>query len=85
MPDLPLRQRNPLIMAAGYAPIYRDEPLEDAAMQDVQRAVSRLVCQHESFPALGLDRYWSETTRRRPSSAVWWIWTLGPSHGTFGA
>ena len=67
--DVPLRERNTLIVAAGYAPIYRDEPLDDALMQQVGRAVKRLLRQHEPFPALVLDRYWNvlETNAAAPA------------------
>lgn len=57
--DVPLRERNTLIVAAGYAPMYRDEPLDDAMAQQVGRAVKRLLRQHEPFPAVVLDRYWN--------------------------
>ena len=67
--DVPLRERNTLIVAAGYAPLYRDEPLDDALMQQVGRAVKRLLRQHEPFPALVLDRYWNvlETNAAAPA------------------
>ncbi len=67
--DVPLRERNALIVAAGYAPLYRDEPLDDLAMQQVARAVKRLLRQHEPFPALVLDRYWNvmETNAAAPA------------------
>jgi transcriptional regulator with XRE-family HTH domain len=56
---VPLRERNVLMLAAGYAPFYRDEPLDAASMQSVGRAVKRMLRQQEPFPAIVMDRYWN--------------------------
>jgi transcriptional regulator with XRE-family HTH domain len=56
---IPLRERNAIMLAAGYAPLYRDEPLDGPAMRQIGRAVSRLLRQHEPFPAMAMDRYWN--------------------------
>jgi transcriptional regulator with XRE-family HTH domain len=55
---IPLRERNAIMLAAGYAPLYLDEPLDGPAMRQIGRAVSRLLRQHEPFPAMAMDRYW---------------------------
>ena len=57
--QVPLRERNMILVAAGYAPVYRDEPLDAAAMQGVRRAVDRMLRQHEPYPALAMDRHWN--------------------------
>ncbi|MBE7211469.1 MAG: transcriptional regulator, partial [Gluconacetobacter diazotrophicus] len=57
--DVPLRERNALLLAAGYAPAYGEEPLDAAAMGAVAGALRRMLRQHEPFPALVLDRYWN--------------------------
>jgi transcriptional regulator with XRE-family HTH domain len=56
---IPLRERNAIMLAAGYAPLYRDEPLDGPAMRQIGRAVSRMLRQHEPFPAMAMDRYWN--------------------------
>ncbi len=57
--DLPLRDRNTLLVAAGFAPVYRISPLEDPAMVHVHHAITRLLAIHEPHPALLLDRSWN--------------------------
>ena len=56
---IPLRERNAIMLAAGYAPIYREEPLKGPSMRHIGRAVSRMLRHHEPFPALVMDRYWN--------------------------
>ena len=55
---VPLRDRNDVLLAAGYAPVYREEALDGPAMTVVLRAVDRILTQQEPHPALVLDRYW---------------------------
>lgn len=57
--DVPFRDRNALLLAAGYAPMYPDAGWDDAQMRRVTEAVKRLLRQHEPFPALVMDRYWN--------------------------
>jgi transcriptional regulator with XRE-family HTH domain len=57
--DVPLRDRNALLLAAGYAPAYSEAPLDAAELRGVMRAVERMLRQHEPFPALLLDRHWN--------------------------
>src|SRR5215510_9849131 len=57
--DVPLRERNGLLLAAGYAPAFRERPLSDPALQAAREAVDRLLAAHEPFPALAVDRHWS--------------------------
>jgi transcriptional regulator with XRE-family HTH domain len=57
--DMPLRDRNALLTAAGYAPMYRETPLEAPAMAQVRRALDFILRQQEPYPALVLDRYWN--------------------------
>jgi len=67
--QIPLRERNAIFLAAGYAPVYRDEPLDAPSMQSINRAVSRMLQQHEPFPAIVMDRYWNviDTNRSAPA------------------
>ncbi|HET8728220.1 MAG TPA: helix-turn-helix transcriptional regulator [Alphaproteobacteria bacterium] len=56
--DVPLRERNRLLLAAGYAPMYGERGLEDPALAPARETVERLLAAHEPFPALALDRSW---------------------------
>jgi transcriptional regulator with XRE-family HTH domain len=57
--DVPLRERNTLLLAAGYAPIYSDGAWDSKEMQTVTNALGRILLQHEPFPAMVMDRYWN--------------------------
>jgi transcriptional regulator with XRE-family HTH domain len=57
--DVPLRERNALLLAAGYAPIYSEAPWNAQEMHGVVRALERVVRQHEPFPAIVMDRHWN--------------------------
>jgi transcriptional regulator with XRE-family HTH domain len=57
--DVPLRDRNDLLTAAGYAPIYRATGLETPAMAQARRALDFILRQQEPYPALVLDRHWN--------------------------
>jgi transcriptional regulator with XRE-family HTH domain len=56
--DVPLRERNPLLLAAGYAPTYQATDFEAPEMQSVRAAVERLLAAHEPYPAILVDRRW---------------------------
>lgn len=57
--DVPLRERNTLLQAAGYAAMYSESPLEASEMQSLRKALERMLHQHAPFPALVMDRYWN--------------------------
>jgi transcriptional regulator with XRE-family HTH domain len=57
--DVPLRERNALLVAAGYAPIYSDCALDAPEMDSIAKALKRVLRQHEPFPAVVMDRYWN--------------------------
>src|ERR1700733_1656402 len=57
--DIPLRERNVLLLASGYAPLYSEYEWDTPEMAAVTQAVDRLLLQHEPHPALVLDRYWN--------------------------
>ena len=57
--DIPLRDRNTLLLAAGYAPVFPDGPWDSIEMKSVTDALKRILRQHEPFPALVMDRYWN--------------------------
>jgi len=57
--EIPLRERNGLLVAAGYAPVYPERPLADPALAAARRAVDLVLSAHEPFPALAVDRHWT--------------------------
>ena len=56
--DLPLRERNRLLLAAGYAPRYAERDFEAESMAPVRQALRRLLDAHHPYPAVVLDRHW---------------------------
>jgi transcriptional regulator with XRE-family HTH domain len=56
--DVPLRERNELLVAAGFAPVYGSTPLEAPEMAPVRAALDLVLGHHEPFPALVVDRHW---------------------------
>lgn len=57
--DVPLRERNVLLAAAGFAPVFPQRGLDDPALGPVMAAVRTLLAAHEPFPALAVDRHWT--------------------------
>jgi transcriptional regulator with XRE-family HTH domain len=57
--DVPLRERNVLLIAAGYAPAFPERPLADPALQAARKAVDLVLAGHEPYPALAIDRHWT--------------------------
>ena len=57
--NIPLRERNVLLLASGFAPQYSEQSMDAEQMAIVTRAIDRMLRQHEPHPALVLDRYWN--------------------------
>jgi transcriptional regulator with XRE-family HTH domain len=57
--DVPLRERNGLLLAAGYAPVYRERRLDDPDMATVRSSLERILAGQEPFPAIVVDRRWN--------------------------
>ena len=57
--NIPLRERNALLLASGFAPHYGEQTLDAGQMAVVTRAIDRMLQQHEPHPALVLDRHWN--------------------------
>ena len=55
--EIPLRERNMLLLAAGYAPAYGERPLDGDELAPVRDALERFLAAHEPYPALVLDRH----------------------------
>lgn len=59
MLDVPLRERNALLLAAGYAPVYREGRWDEPQMRSITAAAARMLKQQEPYPAVLMDRYWN--------------------------
>ncbi|WP_419703658.1 helix-turn-helix domain-containing protein [Promicromonospora sp. NFX87] len=57
--DVPLRERNRLLLAAGFAPRYPERPLDGDALSAARDAIGRVLSAHEPYPALAFDRRWN--------------------------
>ncbi|GLH79283.1 transcriptional regulator [Bradyrhizobium sp. SSBR45G] len=63
--DVPLRERNVLLVAAGYAPAFQQRPLDDPALKPAREAMSLVLRAHEPNPALVVDRHWNLVAANR--------------------
>jgi len=57
--QIPLRERNSLLLSAGYAPMYSERRLDDPALEQARQAVDLVLAGHEPYPALAVDRHWT--------------------------
>jgi transcriptional regulator with XRE-family HTH domain len=65
--DVPLRERNQLLLAAGYAPVFRETGLASAEMAPVRAALDKILAAHAPFPAVVVDRRWDLVTGNQPA------------------
>jgi transcriptional regulator with XRE-family HTH domain len=63
--EVPLRERNRLLLAAGYAPVYDERPLDDPEMEPIHAAVRVILDGHDPNPALAVDRGWALVAHNR--------------------
>jgi transcriptional regulator with XRE-family HTH domain len=68
--SVPLRERNRMLLAAGYAPRYSQQSLDDAGMSAVRAALERLLQAHAPYPGLVLDRHWNVILANAPAMAL---------------
>ncbi|MFN8663389.1 MAG: helix-turn-helix transcriptional regulator [Thermomicrobiales bacterium] len=57
--EVPLRERNAMLLAAGFAPYYPERSLDDPALRQAREAVRLVLAGHEPYPALAVDRHWN--------------------------
>lgn len=57
--DIPLRERNALLVAAGFAPVFPERKLDDPLLQPARKAMDLVLAGHEPYPALAVDRHWN--------------------------
>ena len=63
--DMPLREQNRLLNAAGFTAVYLERSLDDPALDVARHAVERVLAAHEPYPALAVDRRWMLVTANR--------------------
>ena len=68
--DVPLRDRNELLLAAGYAPRYPHQPLDGQQLRAARTALTELLSGHEPHPAVVMDRHWNVVERNRSAAAL---------------
>jgi transcriptional regulator with XRE-family HTH domain len=56
--DVPLRERNSLLIAAGFAPMFKEHALGDPELQPAREAVDLVLKGHQPYPAIAVDRHW---------------------------
>jgi transcriptional regulator with XRE-family HTH domain len=57
--EMPLRERNSLLLAGGFAPVYPESGLDAPQLSAIRRAVGQVLSAHEPYPAVVVDRYWN--------------------------
>lgn len=82
--DVPFRDRNDLLTAAGYAPVYRATSLEAPALAQARRALDYILRQQEPYPALVLDRHWNVLKVNDGSARVQAVFLDAASVATLG-
>src|SRR6188508_1388434 len=68
--DVPLRARNALLIAAGYAPTYHATDLDAPELQTVRTAIERVLVGHEPYPAILVDRRWELVAANRAAAVL---------------
>ena len=68
--DLPLRARNEVLLAAGFAPFYPERTLTSAGMELPYRMLERMLAHHEPYPAMVLDAGWNMVMHNRAAGSV---------------
>jgi transcriptional regulator with XRE-family HTH domain len=72
--DVPLRERNQLLLAAGYAPVYPEDGLVGPDSAQVRAALERMLAGHEPYPAVVMDRHWNVLLTNKAAGAFFgWL------------
>lgn len=67
---MPLRERNVLLLAAGYAPRYSQRGLDDPEMAQVRASIQRMLDAHDPYPGVVIDRQWNVVLANRAAMAL---------------
>ena len=77
--DIPLRQRNVMLLCAGFAPAYQERSLSDPEMAAVKQALDFMLAQQSPYPAIVVDRLWNLVMSNPPATGFFkWLLDLGP-------
>jgi transcriptional regulator with XRE-family HTH domain len=68
--EIPLRERNLILLAGGYAPHFSRLPLDSREMAQVHRTLQRILDGHDPYPALVIDRYWNVVLANRAAGPL---------------
>jgi transcriptional regulator with XRE-family HTH domain len=68
--DVPLRERNTMLLAAGYAPRYSQLPLGDPSMRQVRASLQRMLDAHDPYPGVVIDRQWNVVLANTAASSL---------------
>ncbi|MES2072129.1 MAG: helix-turn-helix transcriptional regulator [Pseudomonadota bacterium] len=68
--DIPLRQRNVMLLAAGFAPAYQERKLSDPELKSVKQALDFMLAQQAPYPALVVDRLWNLVMTNGPAAMM---------------
>ncbi len=74
--DVPLRERNRLLLAAGYAPVFQERALDDAAMRPVAEVLATVVDRSDPNPTVIIDRHWNLVLANE--AALWLCTGIAP-------
>ena len=74
--DVPLRERNQLLLAAGFAPVYAESTLDAPALAAVRGALAAILRQQEPYPAVVMNRHW-DVVHTNEAAARFFGWLLG--------
>jgi transcriptional regulator with XRE-family HTH domain len=78
--EVPLRERNALLLAAGFAPLFRESRLDDPYLEPVRTAIDAIIAQQEPFPAVVVNRRW-DVIRTNEAARRFFGWLLDGSDG----
>jgi len=68
--EVPFRDRNQLLLAAGHAPAFPERPLDDPALAPIRAALERILTAHDPYPAVVFDRAWNLVSVNAPMAAL---------------
>jgi transcriptional regulator with XRE-family HTH domain len=74
--DVPIRERNQLLLAAGYAPLYGEAGLAAEESAAVRAALERILTAHEPYPAVVMDRHWN-VLKTNDAADLFFGWLVG--------
>ena len=84
MLDVPLRERNALLIAAGYAPVYQERSLAAPELAQVQRALDFILQRQEPYPGLVLDQHWNVVLQNQGAARVFQYFLAPDASGISG-